>query len=125
MPCEMPSAGPLYVDMDGTLWATNVRWQSLILLLRTGRALLWRVPFWLMKSKACVKRELVSHNCGWQGGKERYGTIIARADTSWKKTSICPGTLVRGVRTPTVRYPPSISTALRCVSSTGILVRSG
>ena len=58
---QAPPPGPLYVDMDGTLLATDVLWELLVLLLKTRPALLLRVPFWLMKGKAFVKRQLVSH----------------------------------------------------------------
>jgi len=61
VPSQVPSAGLLYVDMDGTLLATDVLWELLVLLLKTRPALLWRVPFWLMKGKAFVKRQFVSH----------------------------------------------------------------
>jgi 4-hydroxybenzoate polyprenyltransferase len=50
----------LYVDMDGTLLATDVLWELLIQALRTRPALLLRLPFWLLKGKAFVKRQLAS-----------------------------------------------------------------
>jgi 4-hydroxybenzoate polyprenyltransferase len=46
--------------MDGTLLATDVLWELLILALRTRPALLVRLPFWLLKGKAFVKRQLAS-----------------------------------------------------------------
>src|SRR3954447_10819939 len=49
---------PLCVDMDGTLIATDVSWESLLLLLRTdpGSALL--MPLWLAQGRAHLKRKL-------------------------------------------------------------------
>ncbi len=55
---EAGSAGPLYVDMDGTVLATDVLWELLILTLKTRPALLLRLPFWLLKGKAFFKRQL-------------------------------------------------------------------
>jgi 4-hydroxybenzoate polyprenyltransferase len=52
---------PLYVDMDGTVLATDVLWEMLIRLMRTRPWLLIRAPFWLIKGKAFFKRQLVSH----------------------------------------------------------------
>jgi hypothetical protein len=60
VPTPPSSLRPLYVDMDGTLLATDVLWELLVLLLKTRPALLLRVPFWLLKGKASLKRELVS-----------------------------------------------------------------
>jgi 4-hydroxybenzoate polyprenyltransferase len=53
-------APPLYVDMDGTLLATDVLWELFVLLLKTRPALLLRVPFWLMKGRAYLKQRLAS-----------------------------------------------------------------
>jgi len=53
--------GPLFVDMDGTLLATDALWEMLIQLIKTQPALLLRVPFWLVKGKAHFKRQLASH----------------------------------------------------------------
>jgi 4-hydroxybenzoate polyprenyltransferase len=52
---------PLYVDMDGTLLATDALWELLILLLKVRPVLLLRAPFWLMKGRAFFKHELASH----------------------------------------------------------------
>src|SRR5206468_7329338 len=61
LPPQAAPAGPLYVDMDGTLLVTDVLWELLVLLLKTRPALLLRLPFWLLKGKAFVKRQLASH----------------------------------------------------------------
>jgi 4-hydroxybenzoate polyprenyltransferase len=60
VPPQGPMTGPLYVDMDGTLLATDVLWESLIRLLKTKPWFLLRVPLWLIKGKAFFKRQLVS-----------------------------------------------------------------
>jgi 4-hydroxybenzoate polyprenyltransferase len=44
--------------MDGTLLATDVLWEQLVVLAFTRPWLLVRVPFWLAKGKAFVKRRL-------------------------------------------------------------------
>ena len=61
VPLQEPARRPLYVDMDGTLLATDALWEMLIRLLRTQPWLLLSAPFWLMKGKAAFKRQLVSH----------------------------------------------------------------
>ena len=60
VPLRQPCARPLYVDMDGTLLATDVLWELFVLLVKTRPVLLLWVPFWLMKGKACLKRHLAS-----------------------------------------------------------------
>src|SRR5215467_5961007 len=59
---KQPScAAPLYVDMDGTLLNTDALWELLALLVRTKPALIWLIPFWLLRGKAFIKHQLVSH----------------------------------------------------------------
>ena len=48
----------LYVDLDGTLIASDVLWESICLLARRRPADLLRVPFWLRRGRACLKRNL-------------------------------------------------------------------
>jgi 4-hydroxybenzoate polyprenyltransferase len=55
------SARPLCVDMDGTLLATDLLWESLLVVLKTRPLLLLKVPFWLLKGRAFLKRQLASH----------------------------------------------------------------
>jgi 4-hydroxybenzoate polyprenyltransferase len=55
------SSTPLYVDMDGTLLATDILWEMLVLLAKNRPMLLLRAPFWLIKGKAYFKRQLASH----------------------------------------------------------------
>ena len=61
VPLQEPARRPLYVDMDGTLLATDALWEMLIRLIRTRPWLLFSAPFWLIKCKAFFKRKLVSH----------------------------------------------------------------
>jgi 4-hydroxybenzoate polyprenyltransferase/phosphoserine phosphatase len=58
---EVPRSAPLYVDMDGTVLATDVLWEMLIVLLKTKPALLFRLPSWLLKGKAFFKQQLAAH----------------------------------------------------------------
>ena len=52
------STRPLCVDMDGTLIATDVLWESIMLLARARPARLLLLPFWLLNGKAGLKRRL-------------------------------------------------------------------
>ncbi len=52
---------PLYVDMDGSLLATDVLWELFVRLLKTQPLLLLRAPFWLLKGKAFFKRQIGSY----------------------------------------------------------------
>src|SRR5262249_12048894 len=52
---------PLCVDLDGTLLATDVLWESLLLMARKRPALLLRLPFWLCRGKAFVKQQVALH----------------------------------------------------------------
>ena len=57
----------LCVDLDGSLLATDVLWESLIVLLKSKPLKFFRLPFWLAKGKAYFKRQLalnVSLNVG-------------------------------------------------------------
>ncbi len=49
---------PLCVDMDGTLLATDVLWESLLVLLKSQPLKIFSLPLWLIKGKAFFKREL-------------------------------------------------------------------
>jgi len=48
-------AAPLAVDLDGTLIATDLLWESLFLLIRRNPASLFLLPIWLIKGKAYLK----------------------------------------------------------------------
>ncbi|WP_309085813.1 UbiA family prenyltransferase [Chelativorans sp.] len=53
-------AVPLAVDLDGTLIATDLLWESLFLLIRKNPLCLFLLPFWLMKGKAHLKCEIAA-----------------------------------------------------------------
>jgi 4-hydroxybenzoate polyprenyltransferase len=49
---------PLYVDMDGTLVATDLLWESTMLFAARNPFEVWRVPLWLLGGKAHLKQQL-------------------------------------------------------------------
>ncbi|MCG8604583.1 UbiA family prenyltransferase [bacterium] len=49
---------PLCVDLDGSLLATDVLWESLVLLAKTKPIKLFVLPVWLTKGKAYFKRQV-------------------------------------------------------------------
>lgn len=51
---------PLYVDLDGTLVATDLLHESALQLLKADPAALLRLPRWLAQGKAVLKREIAS-----------------------------------------------------------------
>ena len=53
-----PPPPHLYVDLDGTLIATDLLHESLLLLLRGSPISILRMPFWLLNGKAVLKREI-------------------------------------------------------------------
>jgi len=46
---------PLYVDLDGTLVATDLLWESFLALVRSQPAELCLLPFWILKGRSHVK----------------------------------------------------------------------
>lgn len=52
------STPPLCVDLDGTLIATDVLWESIARLLKTRPLLLLLLPLWLLRGRAHLKAEL-------------------------------------------------------------------
>lgn len=54
---------PLYVDLDGTLIATDLLHESVLKLMRASPAALFKLPFWLLRGKAHLKREIASRVC--------------------------------------------------------------
>jgi len=57
-PSPTAPTGPLYVDMDGTLVATDTLWESLCLLARRHPKRLWSLPGWLFGGKANLKARI-------------------------------------------------------------------
>src|SRR4051812_2596303 len=51
---------PLCVDLDGTVLKTDLLFESLASLARHRPASLFLVPFWLLKGRAAMKREVAS-----------------------------------------------------------------
>ena len=49
---------PLCVDLDGTLIRTDVLWESLMLLLKQNPLYLLALPFWLLRGRAAMKKEI-------------------------------------------------------------------
>ncbi len=60
-PANAPVGLPLCVDLDGTLVKSDTLLDSLCLLARTRPAMLLRLPVWLARGKAALKRELMAH----------------------------------------------------------------
>jgi 4-hydroxybenzoate polyprenyltransferase/phosphoglycolate phosphatase-like HAD superfamily hydrolase len=52
------TAAPLYVDLDGTLIATDLLFESSLQLLKADPAALFRLPGWLRGGKAALKHEI-------------------------------------------------------------------
>lgn len=52
------SAGNLYVDLDGTLIASDMLWESVCQLVHAEPASLFRLPSWLLGGRAALKREI-------------------------------------------------------------------
>ncbi len=54
---------PLAVDLDGTLLRTDLLLESLLSLLRRSPLSLFLLPFWLLKGRAHLKREIARRGC--------------------------------------------------------------
>ncbi|NIR49894.1 UbiA family prenyltransferase [candidate division KSB1 bacterium] len=59
---------PLCVDLDGSLLATDMLWETLLKLLRTKPWYVFYLPFWVLKGKALFKRQIarlveINPNC--------------------------------------------------------------
>ena len=51
---------PLCVDLDGTLIRTDVLWESMLLLLKRNPLYLLALPFWLLRGRAALKKEIAA-----------------------------------------------------------------
>jgi 4-hydroxybenzoate polyprenyltransferase len=51
---------PLCVDLDGTLINTDVLWESFVQLLRRNPLYILMVPFWLLRGRAFLKKQIAS-----------------------------------------------------------------
>lgn len=50
----------LYVDMDGTLTATDTLWESICLVLRAHPGRAWRLPIWALQGKTVLKARVAA-----------------------------------------------------------------
>lgn len=55
---QATSSRVLCVDLDGTLVATDLLWESLVSVLRRAPWLLLSAPIWLFRGRACLKQKL-------------------------------------------------------------------
>ncbi|MDB6020457.1 MAG: UbiA prenyltransferase [Pedosphaera sp.] len=61
MAASLPTASiPLCVDLDGTLIKTDVLWESMVLLLKRNPLYLLALPFWLLRGRAVLKKEIAA-----------------------------------------------------------------
>lgn len=60
-PSSTQNAIPLFVDLDGSLIATDCLWESLIILLKEKPLLFLRVPFWILKGKHYFKNRVTDN----------------------------------------------------------------
>ena len=61
-PVDRDRAVPLCVDLDGTLIKTDLFWESSVLLLRRNPLWLFVLPFWWMKGRAHLKRQIAARS---------------------------------------------------------------
>ena len=57
-PAVRSAESVLCVDLDGTLLATDILWESVLLLLRHTPWLVLCLPLWLLRGKAYMKRRI-------------------------------------------------------------------
>ena len=50
----------LFVDLDGTLITTDSLWEAILQLATVSPSSLWRLPVWLFRGRARLKREVFS-----------------------------------------------------------------
>ena len=53
---------PLCVDLDGTLVATDLLYESFVSFLHEAAGAAWRVPLWLLAGRPVLKRELATRS---------------------------------------------------------------
>lgn len=56
---ESADSSPLFVDLDGTLIASDILHESLLLLIKRSPRHILSLPFWLLDGRAVLKRRLV------------------------------------------------------------------
>ena len=52
---------PIFVDLDGTLLATDTLWELLVLLLRQRPAIMLKLPFWFLQGRAVFKKKIAEY----------------------------------------------------------------
>ena len=57
----LPHRPTVCVDLDGTLVAADLMWESLLLLLKQAPLAALMVPLWLLRGRAYVKRQIAMH----------------------------------------------------------------
>lgn len=62
-PASEPTRAPLYVDLDGTLIATDTLWESLCLLVRRDPLRMLALPVWALAGKAALKARIAERVC--------------------------------------------------------------
>ncbi len=62
-PASDRSRSPLYVDLDGTLIATDTLWESICLLIRQQPLRALALPIWALGGKAALKTRIAEHVC--------------------------------------------------------------
>ncbi len=60
LPTEPRAKGPLFVDMDGTLVATDLLWETAMLFTSRHPLEAWRIPVWLLGGRPNLKRQLAA-----------------------------------------------------------------
>lgn len=58
---EQATRVPIYVDLDGTLIATDVLWESICLLTRQHPVRALQLPLWLLSGKAHLKQRIAAY----------------------------------------------------------------
>jgi 4-hydroxybenzoate polyprenyltransferase/phosphoserine phosphatase len=56
-------ASVLFVDLDGTLIASDLLWESLFLAIKKSPLLVFMIPLWLLQGRARLKRKLAERGC--------------------------------------------------------------
>ncbi len=77
-PARAQARETLYVDLDGSLIATDTLWESLCLLARRHPASLLALPFWLLQGKAALKSRIAERVCPDAGLLPYRPEIVAR-----------------------------------------------
>jgi 4-hydroxybenzoate polyprenyltransferase/phosphoserine phosphatase len=57
-----PVAPPLCTDLDGTILATDLLWESFLAAIRRHPMLVLMVPIWILRGKAYLKHQLALHS---------------------------------------------------------------